>query len=119
MGRSNIVLLFTKNKSREPEAIIQDDTSGEYYPFYFKDWRDAVHFLQYVYLKKKSLVTMELFKSWSEKYGYHEEDEFIGDLNEFHKKWKKNKILISTNVGDFQYSSSLDFSKISIWSHEF
>ena len=47
MGRLTVVFLFSKNRNIEPSAIIQCDTSGEYYSYTFFDWRDAVHYINY------------------------------------------------------------------------
>lgn len=81
MTRKTITLLFTKDKSKEPSGILQCDTSGEYYPYYFYDWRDAIHYIQWCLNQNKH--GHKSFKQWSEIYGYDEDETFNGDLNEF------------------------------------
>ena len=50
MGGTNIVLLFCRDTTKEPGAILQDDSSGCYHEATnFYNWRDAVHFLGFYY----------------------------------------------------------------------
>jgi len=45
MTRLTVQLLFSRDQNVQPGSILQCDTSGEYLPFNFFDWRDAIHYL--------------------------------------------------------------------------
>ena len=91
-------LLFSNDKNLEPPAILQCDTSGEYLPFYFYDWRDAIHYLQWCNANKLLTEEHNSYKEWSEIYSYNEE-EFVGDLNEFRcDKNDSNKWIVFTTL---------------------
>ncbi len=115
MGRLTVTLLFTRVMTTEPAGILQCDTSGEYLPFYFNDWREAIHYIQWSNNKKLNSREHETFEEWSEKYGYSgDEEEFNGDLNEFKsKQGKSNEWIVWTVLGPFD--SSTDLTKISAW----
>ena len=109
----SIVMLFSKDITREPPGIFQCNKSGEYFPFYFFDWRDGVHFIQWC----KHTNVMESTKSfnmWCKKYGYDENEIFNGDLNEF--KYD-NDIYIDVFGPDtpIEICDDYDLNKMSVW----
>lgn len=106
MTRLTVSLLFVKNMKFEPPAILQCDTSGEFFPFFFNDWRDAVHYLFWCRKNEKNCREMEIYNEWSDLYGYNEEEKFTGDLNEF-KKIDDFDELIFTSIGNIKSSSNL------------
>lgn len=111
MGGKTITLLFTKDRSTEPAAILQDHTCGEYHDYY-NDWRWAVHFMIYYGINKRKMEMNSIYKSWRCKY-INEEEEFSGDLNEFaDQEW-----FVSTTVGDFENDpkNPIDVEKLSAW----
>lgn len=84
-------------------------------PFYFYDWRDAIHYIQWKknYDIKKHDET-KLFQEWSKKYGYDDEEEFTGDLNEFRcEKNNPDKWTVFTFFTNINGSKNLN--KISAW----
>lgn len=102
MCRLTITLLFSTDKSKEPGGILQCDTSGEFLPFVFEDWRDGVHYIQWCNNKNKKCEKSTSFNEWSDLYGYHECEEFTGDLNEFQSTGEDdpNNWFIFTSVCD-------------------
>ncbi len=109
-----VTLIFTKNRDVEPPAILQCDTSGEYFPFYFFDWRDAIHYYQWCQHNNKEYSQHDTFQEWCELYGYDENEEFNGDLNEFKcNKNDENKCIMDTTNGIV--SGSTDLNKKSAW----
>lgn len=112
----SIVLLFTKDTSSEPCGILQCDKTCEYYPFYFLDWRDGIHFLRWCEYNKKKKLTQQVFNEWCIKYGYDENEEFNGDLNEFRcEKTEPNKWYITTSHLENPIDGSCDLTKLSVW----
>lgn len=109
MTRTTVTLLFTKDKSEEPPGILQCDTSGEYYPHYFYDWRDAVHYIQWCLNHGK--YGHEAFSQWSEQYGYDEDETFNGDLNEFRNS--DDPWMVFTSVGVI--TGDMDLNDVSVW----
>lgn len=115
MTRVTVVLLFSKDKNIEPGGILQCDTSGEYFPFNFRDWRDGVHYIQWC-LHNKKKYSHESFNIWSELYGYDDEEEFTGDLNEFRcKKSDEYKWIVFTSCCEINGSTNL--KKKSAWNY--
>jgi hypothetical protein len=112
MTRTTITLLFTKNKSEEPPGILQCDTSGEYYHYYFYDWRHAVHYFQWSLNKRESET--QLFREWSTTYGYDEYESFTGDLNEF--RVSEDPWIIFTSIGTVK--GDMDLNTISAWTFD-
>jgi hypothetical protein len=113
MSGINVVPLFTKKG--EPPAILQDDTSGEYYNEFFENWKEAVHFVAYMQIEelkknKKSKKFESFVKEWRKKY-FDEEDEetFIGDFNQFQNKD------IYVVVSNFAIDGKSDLKNASIW----
>lgn len=118
MAGLTVTLLFSKDKNKEPPGILQCDTSGEYFPFYFYDWRDVIHYIQWTndnFIKKdKKYNETKLYEEWSKKYGYDDEEEFTGDLNEFRcDKNDPNKWTVFTTLKNIDGSKNLN--KISVW----
>ena len=114
MSCKTITVLFSKKKEIEPPAILQCNKSGEYLPFYFFDWRDAIHYIQWCEKNNKNNGGDESFDEWKELYGYDEEEKFQGDLNEFKcKKNDKSKWEVSTTLKDIK--GCVDLYKKSAW----
>jgi hypothetical protein len=118
MGGFSITLLFTRNKNSEPGALISCSTSGEFFPYYFRDWKDAVHYINWSQNLKN-----DGFNEWCEQYGYEDDDEcFNGDLNEFsmisdsnNKKNSEWTIFVHDNYIRY-VDQNTDMNKISVWS---
>lgn len=109
-----VTLLFTKNNKSEPPAILQCDKSGEYFPFYFFDWRDSIHYLLWCESIGYNFKEHKTFNEWSDKYGYDSDEKFSGDLNEFRcKKNKQDKISIDTTICTISEYTNLN--KKSAW----
>lgn len=116
MGRKIVTLLFSKDKNSEPEAILQCDTSGEYLPFYFFDWRDSIHYIQWCLNNNLSSADIKSFEQWGKKYGYNDKEEFNGNLNEFRCDENDNdndEWVVFTTIGDIDGSKNL--KKLSAW----
>ena len=113
MGGLSIILLFANNKNIEPGGIIQCDTTGAFYSYEFYDWRDAIHYIKWTYFNNVELSD-KTFLKWSEIFGYDEDEEFNGDLNEF-----KYDNLVSTNIGMFKNINNVDLKIISAWTCKF
>ena len=84
MTRLTVTLLFSKNKTKEPPGILQCYSSGEYFPFYFYDQKDVIHYIQWTnnYHENNNKINnkIKLFQKWSNKYDY---DQILtDDLNE-------------------------------------
>ena len=111
MGRATVTLLFSLDVTQEPPAIIQDDTSGEYYPYYFNNWKHAVHYLLWCRKNDKDPGNKS-HRLWDNKYISDEDDyEFIGDLNEF-----RNEDLGVIFVGNgLDWEQGTDMLNISAW----
>ena len=113
-GGKSITLLFIRNKKIQPSAIIQDETSGEYHSQHFNDWRDAIHFIGFLYKNIGKLRLSDFDKSynyWSNKYGYDEDGIFNGNLNEF----MNNDMCYFTTIGIIE--SGTDLNIISAWKY--
>jgi hypothetical protein len=115
MGRTTVILLFSQDKNKEPPGLLQCDTSGEYYPYYFNDWRHAVHYIQWC-VHQNNRCTDIMFNEWGKLYGYDEEEEFNGDLNEFKTNdkdswgvWVCGKII----------TADMDLNTVSAWEFDF
>jgi hypothetical protein len=111
MGRTTVTLLFTRKENKnQPGAILCDDTSGEFYPWVFYDWRDAVHCINWT--KKLNHDTYIL---WCEQYGYYDEECFLGDLNEFRgeDEWV---IFINDDIMQ-SVDNTTDMDNISVWTN--
>jgi hypothetical protein len=104
-----IVLRFERSRSSEPSAILQDDTTGNYLPYDFYDWRDAIHYLNWVYSKSLSVYKQRTFDRWATSYGYMEEEEFSGDLNE------NRKLTVDTSIGIIPHT--IDINNLSAWTY--
>ena len=76
-------------------SLLQNDFTGEILQHWFFSWRDAVH---YSLWKSLSENEHKSFEDWSKKYGYKENEEFNGDLNEFSNKSYKWEIYVSGNI---------------------
>jgi hypothetical protein len=111
MTRLTVQLLFSRDQSTQPGAILQCDTSGEYFPFNFFDWRDAIHYLLWTETQKINPRKQETFSSWCEIYGYDSDEKFNGDLNEFGKF--DNLPTIFTSIGSSDLFEKLD--KLDAW----
>lgn len=109
--RTNVCLLFSSNVTIEPGAILQCDTTGKYYSCTFNDWRDAIHYLKWFDNNNYS-NTDSSYNSWSNIYGYSEEDIFIGNLNEFQTN-SSDDWIIWTSVGSI--NSQTNLNTISAW----
>ena len=81
MGRLTITLLFCK-PTEEPPAILQCDKSGEYFPFHFQVWKDALHYLSWAEQFNEEPRKHESYELWCEEFGYYDEEEFRGDHND-------------------------------------
>jgi len=64
--RLSVLLLFSKNKKTEPEAVIRSDSSNELFQHIFNDWRYAVHFIKYY--KTLELSVDEAYDKWESLY---------------------------------------------------
>jgi hypothetical protein len=113
MGGLSIILLFENNKNIEPGGIIQCDTTGAFYSFEFYNWRDAIHYIKWTYFNNVELLD-KTFLKWSEIYGYNEDEEFNGDLNEF-----KYSGFIFTSIGTFKNIDNIDLKNISVHTCKF
>lgn len=119
MSRKTIVLLFTTDKTIEPSAILQCDTTGEYFPFVFNDWRDAIHYLKWSESKNYNNGKSKTYQKWCDKYGYSEEEEFTGNLNEFNSDDSDDSndsddcSTIFTSIMDID--ENMDLTKLSAW----
>jgi len=114
MGGTTITLLFSTDKNEEPPGILQCDTTGEFYPFIFNNWRDAIHYIQWC-KQQNNGREYDMFNKWSKLYGYDEEETFIGDLNEFKTDdsdswcvWVYGKTI----------KSDIDLNTVSVWNRE-
>jgi hypothetical protein len=114
MGGTSITLLFSTDKNTEPPGILQCDTSGEFYPFYFNDWRDAVHYIQWC-KQQNNGREHNMFNKWSKLYGYDEDETFIGDLNEFKTNESDSWCVW---VHDRTIDSNVDLNTLSVWNWE-
>jgi hypothetical protein len=112
MGYLSLVLLFSKTQSSEPAAILQCGTSGEYFPFYFVDWREGVHYLFWCDSNGSNPREHDSFDTWGSAYGYDEE-EFIGNLDEFVGSDCLDPFVVFTSIGDIKPQMVL--SKLSAW----
>ena len=104
-----IMLLFTRDQTSEPEAILQDDTSGECLPDHFYDWRDAIHYLNWVRVKEYSIYEPDTYEEWATKYGYMDDEEFNGDRNEYKEGSAE------TSIG--YVSDTIDINSVSAWTY--
>ena len=107
MTRLTVQLLFSKDQNTQPGSILQCDTSGEYLPFNFFDWRDSIHYLLWTESQKINPREQTTFSSWCETYGYDSDEEFNGDLNEF-GNWPTDLPTIFTSIGSFDFFDKLD-----------
>lgn len=114
MLKATVILLFSKDMSKEPAGILQCDTSGKYYQNYFNDWRHAIHYILWHSIAKKCKFEHEMFRKWSEIYGYHEYEEFTGDLNEF--RTDDDSGIIFTSIGTI--TRNMDLNSLSAWTFE-
>ena len=113
MSRLTVVLLFSKNQSKEPPAILQCSISGEYLNYSFDDWRDAVHYLFWCSYNKFNPRGDSNFDTWRETYGYSEEEEFVGDRNEFINRSDEVTVFTSFSL----FSNRVDLAAFSVWSY--
>jgi hypothetical protein len=104
MGGLSIILLFSKDRTKEPPGIFQCETSGEYFPYYLYVWRDGVHYLYWCEFKKLNPRQHSSYTQWSKIYGYDREEEFVGNLNEF---IDRNDLLVCTSIGTIESSDNL------------
>jgi hypothetical protein len=115
MGRITVNLLFEKDFTKQPAGILQCDTSGEFLPYVFFNWLDAVHFL--IWKQNKSSLQIETaYYDWCETYGYDTDEKFNGNLNEFHTNNDsncQNDWIIFTSVG--VVTSYMDLTTLSAW----
>lgn len=111
MTRTTITLLFSKDQSNEPPGILQCDTSGEYYPHYFYDWRDAIHYINWRNSLNTNELEHKLFHKWSVLYGYDEDEKFNGNLNEF--RTDEDEWMIFTSIGTI--TCDMDLNTLSAW----
>jgi hypothetical protein len=115
MGGFSINLLFTRNNCHEPGALISNNTSGEYLPYHFYDWRDAVHYINWSQNLKN-----DNFDEWCDKYGYSENESFEGNLNEFRSYSTENNnewtIFVNDDIIQF-VNENTDLNKISVWNN--
>lgn len=107
MTRLTIQLLFSRDHDTQPGSILQCDTSGEYLPFNFVDWRDSIHYLLWAETQQVDPREFITFSSWCEIYGYESDEEFNGDLNEF-GNWPTDLPTIFTSIGSFELFEKLD-----------
>ncbi len=114
MGRLTITVLFSKNTKREPSAILQCDTSGEYFPYNFVSWKDGVHYLLWSESTQKDPRSDETFSSWQDEFGYSDEEEFTGDYNQFNGE-DLSSVWLSPC---FSVSPSHNIKELSIWTME-
>lgn len=109
MSGISVVPLYTKKG--EPPAILHYDKSGEYYSYFFENWKEAVHFVAWIEIqendKNEKKETEIYFKEWRDKY-FDENEEFIGDLNEYQNKD------IYIYVFDFLIDGKSDLKNLSI-----
>ncbi len=106
MTRLTVQLLFSKDQTIQPGAILQCDTSGEYFPFNFFDWRDSIHYLLWAETQEFDPREQTTFGAWCDIYGYESDEEFNGDLNEFANY--NNLPTIFTSIGSFELFEKLD-----------
>ncbi len=106
MTRLTVQLLFSKDQNTQPASILQCDTSGEYLPFNFFDWRDSIHYLLWTEFQKINPREQTTFSSWCNIYGYDSDEEFNGDLNEFGNC--DNLPTVFTSIGSFELFEKLD-----------
>jgi hypothetical protein len=111
MTRLTVQLLFSRDCNTQPGSILQCDTSGEYLPFNFFDWRDAIHYLLWAETRGTDPRNHTNFSSWCEIYGYDSDEEFNGNLNEFSTLTTLPTIF--TSIGSFESSQDLD--KLDAW----
>jgi len=106
MGRRIVELLFQKNTSIQPGAILQCDSSE----YKFIDWRDAVHYLIWCRVNDFDDREIESYHKWCDIYGYDENDKFIGKYNEY---INCDFGIIFTSIGHF--SKGDDLEKANAW----
>jgi hypothetical protein len=113
MGRKTIALLFIRKNEHndQPGALICDDTSGEFYPWTFYDWREAVHYI--VWANKN--INQDTYTIWCEQYGYYDEECFVGNLNEF-KGTDEWYVFINDDIVQ-TVDNNTDMNNISVWSN--
>lgn len=114
MTRTTVTLLFSKDTSKEPPGILQCDTSGEYYPHCFNDWRHAIHYIRWRLTQNIGKNEHNVFREWCKTYGYYEYEEFTGDLNEI--KTNDDSWIIFTSIGTI--TSEMDLNVLSAWTFE-
>lgn len=105
MSKLEVTLLFCKDRTTQPPAILQCDTSGEYFPYFFVDWRDGVHYIYWCKVNSLNPKQNSIFNKWSKINGYEEEGEFIGNLNEFIDR--PDEITVFTSIGVVNSSENL------------
>jgi hypothetical protein len=115
MSLPGVILLFDRDKNKEPPGILQCDSSGEYFPYYFFDWRDSIHYLLWCNATNKKFDMVKNYNEWCTTYGYDENELFNGDLNEFRSSIDKSDefIQIYTSIGDISLCD--DLSAKSAW----
>jgi len=114
MSRLSVVLLFSKDQTKEPPAILQCSVSGEYLCYNFVDWRDAVHYLLWCSYNKFDARNDAIFTVWCATHGYGEDEEFVGDRNEFINQ--SDKVFVFTSLTNF--CNTVDFAAFSVWTSE-
>ena len=76
----SITLIYDKS------AILQINKTGEYLPYYFAYWKDAVHFSVWESINySNEYNTCKTYRIWYELYGYDNNEKFYPKLkyNEF------------------------------------
>jgi hypothetical protein len=115
MSCLRIIILFSKNQTKEPPAILQCSISGEYLKYKFDDWRDAVHYLFWCKYNSFDAGNHAFFDVWRSTYGYEEEEQFVGDRNEFINR--PNELTVFTSFHESRLTNRADLSTTSVWTN--
>ena len=112
MSRLGLICLFCKNKEEEPRAVIQSTITGYIGAFIFNSWKDSVHYLLWCNKYNKNGLNDDIFNEWCDKYGYYEDEEFIGNYNEFRTDGLEFQWKLADNI---YFRSNDDLEKACIW----
>ena len=118
MRNFKVIILFSKDTSIEPTAIIKDELIDECYSsFEFDTWRDAVHCINWINIMtslNNSKGIYDLLGDWADNFGYTQFGEFRGNHNQFRNSLQQWRIYVYG--ADFEYiDNNDDILNFSVW----
>ena len=118
MRNFKVIILFSKDTSIEPTAIIKDELIDECYSsFEFDTWRDAVHCINWINIMtslNNSKGIYDLLGDWADNFGYTQFGEFRGNHNQFKNSLEQWRIYVYG--ADFEYiDNNDDILNFSVW----